>query len=816
MNTKWTDFFKSSTPRAQLLRVPVALMLLVLLTRWGTESGWVPIAGRQVGLFLSALLAVLIWWCVLEASVPRPSRRQAWKVVSSGMLLAVIWGIAWLTLPGSWLLLKAASFLMFTPVFAWMSCRHKAFAAGLWVGHALVVGVAIMVWRDSSVHINHLRHAISPTHLSFEGAHFEWSRMMVVLSQLSAFGSAENAAIVTERLPNAWLPLGVAFGWWPMSIVAWGAAVPWALATWWLRRSPTGEYLWPQVRRLGVGIGLLHVLAVSLYAAWSMGGLYRPMGVLPPLAHAGWGVLTLAFLGCLYLALFQRRVVPRIVVLYRGGPLSWGLLLLTLVVGAVWSGFGLPERTEFWKKAQENSRNVAKKPSLRPVIWDRSGKHVLAENRTAHDVWLHPRDFTGSQASETLLSALEPWPDLKSIAASKLNQVSDAHQTPRLLIWAAPSDAVAALQRVIRENELRGLKLVERPIRYYPQGQLTAHAVGFASLALPIEGQAGLEAALDYQKAKPTAGAPSIVITSLDLNIQRVARAALQQAVEHGPYEEGAVVIADAETGGIVAMTSWPDFDPNKASTFRNPLRLDRIRNHAADVPVGLGYSLTMPLALLEWLDAGGALPQRQLDNRTPDRLASWLVERGGTPRTPTALGGLEGLEDMPGVLNYTGRTMSWITHLPKGAMPVSETPLTGLVQAYLQLANPALEQSRLHLLRTDEGGRTTYKADDHACQLRRWSLMENSMKSGGIAALARGDSLYQAFIPTDTGNFWGSRQVSVQIGMVPIEKPRFVVGTRLGGRKKVPVSDAEKLLHGIVQGLLTQSRESGAAAWPC
>ncbi len=109
--------------------------------------------------------------------------------------------------------------------------------------------------------------------------------------------------------------------------------------------------------------------------------------------------------------------------------------------------------------------------------------------------------------------------------------------------------------------------------RAYPQGALTAQAVGYAS---PRYGTSGLEDAFDRALAAHTDavdplsqlaqiiagshGAPrgADIVTTLDLAVQRALVAGLAR------YPRAAGVVLDPRTGAVLALASVPSYDPNR------------------------------------------------------------------------------------------------------------------------------------------------------------------------------------------------------------------------------------------------------------
>ena len=175
-----------------------------------------------------------------------------------------------------------------------------------------------------------------------------------------------------------------------------------------------------------------------------------------------------------------------------------------------------------------------------------------------------------------------------------------------------------------------GVSAEPYPRRYYPQGELTAHVLGFVNL----EGRAfyGVEefyqefltgaSALrnvSYSDAPlPTAFDPYIpspvgrdLILTLDTSIQYLAETELRRALEYYGAQAGTILIMNPKTGEILAMVNAPSFDPNR---FYEAPR-NRWANSAISVPYEPG-SVVKVLTLAAGLDSGAITPdQTFVDN---------------------------------------------------------------------------------------------------------------------------------------------------------------------------------------------------------
>jgi cell division protein FtsI (penicillin-binding protein 3) len=135
--------------------------------------------------------------------------------------------------------------------------------------------------------------------------------------------------------------------------------------------------------------------------------------------------------------------------------------------------------------------------------------------------------------------------------------------------------------------------------RIYPWGSLGANLIGRV-YSQDGHGQMGIEKALDkilygqegwrYQQrdargrqlygyalneSAPIPGRDAIL--TMDRRIQEIAEQALLKGVEAMKAKRGNVVVMDPHSGDVLAMATWPSFDPNNASTYSD----ERARNDA-------------------------------------------------------------------------------------------------------------------------------------------------------------------------------------------------------------------------------------------
>jgi cell division protein FtsI (penicillin-binding protein 3) len=224
-------------------------------------------------------------------------------------------------------------------------------------------------------------------------------------------------------------------------------------------------------------------------------------------------------------------------------------------------------------------------PADRGQILDRDGVR-LALSTPAVDVYADPR------------YVLDPW-----ATASKLSPMLGVGVTELVGDLSADTTFVYLARQVepdlaarARALELPGIGFLDSTKRSYPGGEIAPQVIGF--VGIDGEGLSGLE--LGYQDVlagtpgertieldphgQPIVGgidverppiAGSSIVTTIDRDLQYQAQAALAEAVQAEGARGGTVIVMDPRTGEILAMATYPWFDPNAfggspAWTYRN------------------------------------------------------------------------------------------------------------------------------------------------------------------------------------------------------------------------------------------------------
>jgi penicillin-binding protein 2 len=277
-------------------------------------------------------------------------------------------------------------------------------------------------------------------------------------------------------------------------------------------------------------------------------------------------------------ALFTRRIIRASIVVI----LLFAVLVLRLWFMQIFNG------PEYREKSEGNRIRLQGIPSLRGMIYDRSGR-VLVDNRPAFDLNVIPEEVPDPDELIEDLSGLIPL-DVKE-ARRVLEKGRRSYPfKPVCLKSDLPRDHIAVLET--HGFNLPGVLIRVRPQREYVNGDFASHVLGYLGEINQEElrsgefpgvrsgdsiGKAGAEMVwqsvlqgirggqqvevdasgrvlriLSRKEAVPG----SAVHLTIDSKLQSVAEQNLKGKM-------GAAVAMDPRTGAVLAMVSSPSFDPN-------------------------------------------------------------------------------------------------------------------------------------------------------------------------------------------------------------------------------------------------------------
>ena len=256
-------------------------------------------------------------------------------------------------------------------------------------------------------------------------------------------------------------------------------------------------------------------------------------------------------------------------------------------------------------------------PAPRGQITDRNG-YPLAQNRLSYNLALQfPTPLDWSDA-KVLAFARQHITFAKGFLGRNIGISDQAilvhyHNRgvlPLILIEDLHPEELAAARRGLTS----ALVLQQAYARIYPNGELASHIIGYTGKEAPLsirpienkdlifpesQGREGIEKAFDYQlKGRPGSlhatydgegnktseriAQPPVpgdnVITTLDQNLQRICEKVLSENCKRG-----AIVIIDPWSGEILALASWPQYNPNHFVPVINPEIYRQLSQDPAD-----------------------------------------------------------------------------------------------------------------------------------------------------------------------------------------------------------------------------------------
>ncbi len=222
-------------------------------------------------------------------------------------------------------------------------------------------------------------------------------------------------------------------------------------------------------------------------------------------------------------------------------------------------------------------------PAARGKILASDG-NALVTNQAAFLAYAQPKDIKNIGEFSQMVARYLPL-DAHAIAASL---------TKPGRLWVALQHKVdERIMRQLASLKLSGLGFEKEPKRYYPEASMAAQLLGFVgSDQNGIDrGYFGIEGYYDRELRgqdgriaveKDVRGAPILVgegsriepengrtlTTWIDRTIQHSVEMRLIEGIGKYGAKEGSVIVMDPKTGGILAMASFPSYDPGNFTSF--------------------------------------------------------------------------------------------------------------------------------------------------------------------------------------------------------------------------------------------------------
>jgi len=237
---------------------------------------------------------------------------------------------------------------------------------------------------------------------------------------------------------------------------------------------------------------------------------------------------------------------------------------------------------EYQQKAYEQQTNNRTISPKRGTIYDRNMK-PLAISGSVETITINPDTVRKSNKDIDLVaSGLAEILDLqKETILKKINKKTQYE----IIKQKVDKEIGTKVREWKKANDIKGIYIDEDTKRFYPNGNLAAHVIGFTNI--DNDGIDGVEKMMEqYLKGIPgkilsevdasgmelTMGEEKYiqpqdgydVILTIDETIQYFAEKSLEKAIaDNNVLNGGTVIVMDPRNGEILALTSKPDFDLN-------------------------------------------------------------------------------------------------------------------------------------------------------------------------------------------------------------------------------------------------------------
>ncbi|MBI4260439.1 MAG: penicillin-binding protein 2 [Actinobacteria bacterium] len=256
---------------------------------------------------------------------------------------------------------------------------------------------------------------------------------------------------------------------------------------------------------------------------------------------------------------------------------------------------------QYRRDAERNGVRVVPEPAPRGRVLDRRG-NLLVKNRLSLVVSVNPQQVGDDRVEQVLL-------DLSRVLGEPVTVLLERYRDPRYLPFAPIPVAFdvpeeAAFRILEHLDDFPGVTVEKQAVREYPAGQLAVHLLGYTGEVSAEEleqpafggygpgdevGKSGVERRYeeDLRGVEGThkylvnssgrnlgeigVGTPPVpgndIVLSIDLEVQELVEESLSLGIRAArsrgfPSTAGAALVMDPRNGQVVAMASFPDYDP--------------------------------------------------------------------------------------------------------------------------------------------------------------------------------------------------------------------------------------------------------------
>jgi cell division protein FtsI/penicillin-binding protein 2 len=284
----------------------------------------------------------------------------------------------------------------------------------------------------------------------------------------------------------------------------------------------------------------------------------------------------------------------------------------------------------------------------------------IAINKDFFKIWAKPIEI---EEKEETVEKLAPFLTLdKEILKERIFKENDPYEP-------LEDKVNEELANKIKDLKIKGIYFETETRRYLPANEFACHVLGFVGQSNNEKlGQYGVEEYYEKQLAGKTGLAKmekdskgrlisiskeiiqktedgADIILTIDPNIQSFVEAKLKSTIERLSAPKGSIILMEAKTGAIKAMTNWPKFNPNEYNKVKNANVFSNQAVHDLFEPGSIFKPITMAAAL----DTGAVTPQTTYEDKGKVQIGSKIIENA--VKTP------QGIQTMTQVLEKSLNT---------------------------------------------------------------------------------------------------------------------------------------------------------------
>ena len=251
---------------------------------------------------------------------------------------------------------------------------------------------------------------------------------------------------------------------------------------------------------------------------------------------------------------------------------------------------------------------------------DKNRLYPVAVNKNVKMAYAVPREIENSESAAEIAAGILGMD--KGELKEKFGKPDDVYEVIKHRLSEEETQK-------IQDSKIAGIHLADEDYRYYPAGELASNVLGFVGWSNDdFGGRYGLEAYFEpelkgqegklFQNKDNSGGWVSIgkkeimqaedgvdFILTIDHIIQYETEKILKSAVERFGANRGTIIVMEPQTGKILAMANYPNFNPND---FRNVESMENFRNLAVSDSYECG-SVFKTITLAAAIDDGKINP---------------------------------------------------------------------------------------------------------------------------------------------------------------------------------------------------------------